>query len=142
MTVEVIPFEAGLGADIRGVDIGRPLTPIARDWIRAAWLDYLVLRFREQPMTDDRHMAFTRQFGQLEFTPAALIEKQYGVKTENEGRRRDTAPEIAVVLNIVEDGKAICGRSKSRPKAELPIFSTCIRPTKHCRRTSRSASTG
>jgi taurine dioxygenase len=109
MNVELIPFEAGLGADIRGVDIGRPLTPLARDAIRAAWLDYLVLRFREQPMTDIQHMAFTRQFGELEFAPAALIEKQYGVKTENEGRSRDTAPEIAVISNIVEDGKAIGG---------------------------------
>src|ERR1700731_4042081 len=46
MTLEVLPFEAGLGADISGVDIGRPLTPLERDQIRAAWLDHLVLRFR------------------------------------------------------------------------------------------------
>ena len=54
-------------------------------------------------------MAFTRQFGELEFAPAALIEKQYGVRTENEGRRGDTPPELAVISNIVEDGKAIGG---------------------------------
>jgi len=35
-------------------------------------------------MSDEQHMTFTRQFGELEFNPSALIEKRYGVKTENE----------------------------------------------------------
>jgi taurine dioxygenase len=109
MTIEVLPFEAGLGAEIRGVDIGRPLTASDRQEIRGAWLDHLVLRFREQPISDEQHMAFTRQFGELEFAPAALIEKQYGVKTENAGRRRATPAEIAVISNIIEDGKPIGG---------------------------------
>ena len=60
-------------------------------------------------MSDEQHMAFTRQFGELEFNPAALIEKQYGVATGNEGRRGDVPPEIAVISNIVEDGKPIGG---------------------------------
>ena len=109
MTIAVLPFAAGLGADIRGVDIRHPLTLFERDAIRSAWLDNLVVRFREQTLSDEQHMAFTRQFGELEFAPAALIEKQYGVRTENEGRLRDTPPEIAVISNIIEDGKAIGG---------------------------------
>ena len=109
MTVQVLPFEAGLGADIRGVDIRQPLTPIERDRIRAAWLNHLVLRFRDQPMTDAGHMAFTRQFGELEYNPAKLIEKQYGVETQTSGRRAEIPPEISVISNIVEDGKAIGG---------------------------------
>jgi len=109
MTIAVLPFAAGLGADIRGVDIRRPLSLFERDAIRSAWLDNLVVRFRAQPLSDEQHMAFTRQFGELEFAPAALIEKQYGVRTENDGRRSDTPPEIAVISNIIEDGKAIGG---------------------------------
>src|SRR5215467_8423652 len=109
MTVAVLPFDAGLGADIRGVDISRPLTPFERDAIRGAWLNHLVLRFREQPMTDEQHMAFTRHFGELEFNPATLIERQYGVKTQTDGRRREIPPEISVISNIIEDGKAIGG---------------------------------
>src|SRR5579885_2762544 len=77
MSITVTPFEgAGCGADISGVDIREPLSPADRDAIRQAWLDHLVLRFRNQPMTDEQHMAFTRQFGELEFNPAKLIEKQ------------------------------------------------------------------
>jgi alpha-ketoglutarate-dependent taurine dioxygenase len=109
MSITVSPFAAGLGADISGVDIRRPLGAADRDAIRAAWLDNLVLRFRDQPMDDAQHMAFTRQFGELEFNPARLIERQYGVGTENAGRRRELPPEISVISNILEGGKPIGG---------------------------------
>jgi taurine dioxygenase len=109
MTVEVHPFAAGCGAEIRGVDIRETLSTTDRDAIRKAWLDNLVLRFRASPMTDEQHMEFTRQFGELEFNPAELIAKQYGVSTQTSGRKREIPPEISVISNIVEDGKAIGG---------------------------------
>ncbi len=109
MSIEVVPFEAGLGAGIRGVDICEPLAAEDRDAIRSAWLEHLVLRFRDQPLTDEQHMAFTRQFGTLEFNPAALIAKQYGVETQTSGRRKEIPPEISVISNIIEDGRAIGG---------------------------------
>ena len=109
MTVQVHPFAAGCGAEISGVDIREPLATADRDAIRKAWLDNLVLRFRASPMTDDQHMAFTRQFGDLEFNPAELIAKQYGVSTQTSGRKREIPPEISVISNIIEDGKAIGG---------------------------------
>jgi taurine dioxygenase len=109
MTIAILPFEAGLGADIRGVDIRHPLTPFERDAIRSAWLDHLVLRFREQPMSDEQHMAFARQFGELEFNPGVLTEKQYGVGKQSPGRRREMPLEISVISNILEGGKAIGG---------------------------------
>ena len=109
MTIEVVPFEAGCGAEIRGVDIRQKLSPAERDAIRAAWLQHLVLRFREQPMSDSEHMAFTRQFGELEFNPGALIAKQYGVEDYSTGRRAEIPPEISVISNIIENGKAIGG---------------------------------
>jgi taurine dioxygenase len=108
MTAEVTPFAAGLGADIAGVDISRPLDPADRDRIRRAWHDHLVLRFRDQPLDDEQHMAFTRQFGELEYSAYGLIERQYGVRSEidSRGKRR---PEIAVISNIIENGKPIGG---------------------------------
>ncbi|HEV2186994.1 MAG TPA: TauD/TfdA family dioxygenase [Stellaceae bacterium] len=109
MSVEVHPFAAGCGADISGVDIREPLSIADRDAIRKAWLDNLVLRFRGSLMTDQQHMAFTRQFGELEFNPAALIAKQYGVNTQTDGRKSEIPPEISVISNIIEDGKAIGG---------------------------------
>src|SRR5579864_879618 len=109
MSITVSPFAAGLGADISGVDIREKLSTADRDAIRAAWLDNLVLRFRGQPMDDAQHMAFTRQFGELEFNPGALIARQYGVENYSTGRRAEVPPEISVISNIVEDGRAIGG---------------------------------
>src|SRR5215469_9937523 len=109
MSVTVRPFAAGLGADISGVDIRAPLSTSDRDTIRAAWLANLVLCFRDQPIDDEQHMAFTRQFGELEFNPAALIQRQYGVETQTAGRHKEIPPEISVISNIVENGKAIGG---------------------------------
>src|SRR3954449_6819757 len=110
MSITVTPFkDAGLGADISGVDIRQPLAPADRDAIRRAWLAHLVLRFRDQEMTDEQHMVFTRQFGELEFNPAKLIEKQYGVATQTSGRQREIPPEISVISNILENEYAIGG---------------------------------
>src|SRR5205809_4272942 len=109
MTVQVHPFAAGLGADISGVDIREPLSTVDHDAIRKAWLGNLVLGFRGMPMTDAQHMAFTGQFGELEFNPAKLIEQQYGVATQTAGRNSEIPPEISVISNIIEDGKAIGG---------------------------------
>src|SRR5205807_6996818 len=47
--------------------------------------------------------------GELEYNPAKLIEKQYGVATQTEGRKSEIPPEISVISNIIEDGKAIGG---------------------------------
>jgi taurine dioxygenase len=109
VTIQVSPFAAGCGADISDVDISEPLSTADRDAIRKAWLDNLVLRFRGQKMTDAQHMAFTHQFGELEFNPAALIAKQYGVETQSSGRKSEIPPEISVISNILENGKAIGG---------------------------------
>jgi taurine dioxygenase len=85
------------------------LSTADRDAIRKAWLDNLVLRFRGPPMSDAQHMAFTRQFGELEFNPAKLIEKQYGIATQTSGRKSEVPPEISVISNILENGKPIGG---------------------------------
>jgi taurine dioxygenase len=106
MSIRVSPFAAGLGADIGGVDIRETLSIADRDAIRAAWLDNLVLRFRGQTMDDAQHMAFTGQFGALEFNPSTLIARQYGVKDHS---RAEVPPEISVISNIIENGKAIGG---------------------------------
>ena len=168
MTITVSPFAAGLGADISGVDIRAPLSTGDRDAIRQAWLDHLVLRFRGQPMTDAQHMTFTRRFGDLEYNPAKLIADKYGVETQTAGRKTEVPPEISVISNIIEDGKAIGGLGDGEafwhtdssfvdvpPAASLlrslecpppwpavpPPSSICIRPTRPCRPTSSSGST-
>lgn len=106
MTMEIVPFKAGLGADIVGIDVRKKATEEDQRFLRNAWGDFLVLRIREQPMTDEEHMAFSRIFGSLDLNPTAVLARDYGVKV-GEDNSSKIPPEIGVVSNVVEDGKLI-----------------------------------
>jgi taurine dioxygenase len=102
MNIEVVPLGAGLGAEVRGLDIGQPLDEPTVAALRAAWLDHCVLLFRQQSLNDDQLLAFTGQFGALEFPPTKLL----GLK--NKINQKDEVPsEINVISNVTENGIAI-----------------------------------
>jgi alpha-ketoglutarate-dependent taurine dioxygenase len=65
------PIEARLrhpliGAEVRGVDLSRPLDAATRTRIHDLWMQHLVLVFPGQSITDEQHIAFGRNFGELE----------------------------------------------------------------------------
>jgi taurine dioxygenase len=94
--ISVIPTEAGLGAELRGVDL-RAHDDAAFATIHRAWLDHQVLVFRGQSLSDDHLIAFSRRFGGLDWAPV-----------QETGRRFvDGHPEIYVVSNVVQDGEPI-----------------------------------
>ncbi len=89
----VVPGGACLGAEIRGVDLRRIDD---RDFaaIHRAWLDHLVLLFRDQRLSDDELIAFSRRLGELDWAPV-----------QETGRRFvEGHPELYVVSNVVENG--------------------------------------
>jgi taurine dioxygenase len=61
--VEVAPMAIHIGAEIRGVDLSRPLPPQQVSAIRAALVRWKVIFFRNQPLDHRQHIAFARQFG-------------------------------------------------------------------------------
>ncbi len=63
--MEIIPLGRHIGAEIRGVDLSRPLTREVRDAIHAAWLDHLVLLFRDQELTQQNLLDVTTIFGRI-----------------------------------------------------------------------------
>ena len=63
--MEIIPLSRHIGAEIRGVDLSRPLTREVRDAIQAAWLDHLVLLFRDQELTQQNLLDVTTIFGRI-----------------------------------------------------------------------------
>lgn len=94
-TIEVVPFDAAIGAEIRGVDISKPIDPKTFAVIDAAYDRHTVLVFRNQKLTPEQHIAFGRYFGPLEIH----VLKRYLLENH---------PEILVVSNIVkEDGEFI-----------------------------------
>ena len=87
---------AVLGAEIDGVDV-RALEDSSFAAIHRAWLDHQVLLFRDQALSDEDLVAFSRRFGALDEAPV-----------QETGRRFvDGFPEIYVVSNVVQDGVAI-----------------------------------
>lgn len=69
--IQVEPVSPVIGAEVSGVDLGRPLAPDVVAELRAALLTHLVLFFRDQPLTWPRHKALGRCFGDLHVHPVA-----------------------------------------------------------------------
>ncbi|MFT4198390.1 MAG: TauD/TfdA family dioxygenase [Pseudoxanthomonas sp.] len=70
-TLEVTPCTARIGAEIAGVDLTAPLSPVQVAGIRQALLEHGVIFFREQPISHEDHMRFGRYFGELIVHPGA-----------------------------------------------------------------------
>jgi taurine dioxygenase len=95
MTIEVIPTGAAVGAEIRGVDLSRPLGDNVFALVERAFDEHGVIFFRDQQLTPPQQVAFTRRFGEIEYNI-------FGERWSVEG-----SPEIVVVSNVTEDGQPI-----------------------------------
>lgn len=67
--LEVTPVAGALGAVIGGVDLVAGLSDEALAGIRAAWLRYGVVFFRDQPLPPQAFAAFARRFGEVVHYP-------------------------------------------------------------------------
>jgi len=65
----VRPLAGNIGAEIEGVDLGRPLDDATFAGVHQALLDHLVIFFREQAITPPDQAAFGRRFGRLHVHP-------------------------------------------------------------------------
>jgi taurine dioxygenase len=65
MSIPVTTCDAALGAEI-GVDLSRPLDEATFAAIEAAFHDNIVVFFRGQNLSNERHIEFSRRFGELE----------------------------------------------------------------------------
>jgi alpha-ketoglutarate-dependent 2,4-dichlorophenoxyacetate dioxygenase len=70
MAIALKPLTSLFGAEVTGVDIARPLDDDAFGEIRAAFDEYSVLVFPDQPLDDAQQIAFSERFGHLEGTRA------------------------------------------------------------------------
>src|SRR5262245_50097338 len=70
--IRVTPFAPALGAEVRGIDLARGLDDDAYREVRAAFLQYGVLFFKEQAEIPPAvQIAIGRMFGDLHMHPAA-----------------------------------------------------------------------
>jgi taurine dioxygenase len=66
---QVAPLAGGLGAEIQGIDLARPMDDATFEQVQRAFLEYCVLFFREQDITPDQHKSFASRFGALNIHP-------------------------------------------------------------------------
>lgn len=92
--IEIHPFDAPLGAEVIGLDLSKPLSPDDFTRIHRAHLDHYVLVFRDQRITPEQHIAFSKRFGPLQIH----VLHQFALSGH---------PEVLIVSNIVENGQPI-----------------------------------
>ena len=63
--IEVRPVSGALGAEISGVDLGKPIPDTIRAEIYQAFLDHLLVLFRDQDLQARQQIDFTRLFGEV-----------------------------------------------------------------------------
>jgi len=89
--LQIRPLHPALGAEVRGVDMRKPMDADTFAAVHNAWMEYLVLVFPEQHITDEEHVAFTRYFGEPEIFHQQII-------------RSRRVKEIFRVSNVDDDG--------------------------------------
>ena len=68
--IKIVPITPQIGAEVLGVDLGKPLSNRERDTIHNAFLKHSVLFFRNQDITIEQQKDFGRVFGELHVHPA------------------------------------------------------------------------
>ena len=66
MPLSIRPLQPIFAGGVSGIDCRKPLSPGEIDMVEAGMNEYAVLVFREQNLTDEEQIAFTRHFGELE----------------------------------------------------------------------------
>jgi len=66
-----------IGAELLDIDLKKPLDQSLKDEIYQALLVYKVIFFRDQDLTIEEHLAFAKNFGELEVHPFANNDEQY-----------------------------------------------------------------
>ena len=92
MSVTVTPLTPAVGAEVGNVDL-TALTAAQFAEIEAAWYRYSVLLIRNQKLTDDDLLAFSRRLGELDPPP-----------NQERGRQSPAGyPEVYVVSNVLDE---------------------------------------
>ena len=100
---EVVPAQAALGAEIRGIDLAQ-LDDATFNALHDAWLEHVLLGFRGQRIVAQDLVNLVRRFG-TPVTSSGLHQRNLEERTANQVF--NLPPEITVVTNVREQGKPV-----------------------------------
>lgn len=92
--IDIRPLPGSFAAEVVGLDLNQPLADEDFRRIHRAHLDHHVLVFRDQRITPEQQIAFSRRFGELQIH----VLHQFHLQGH---------PEILIVSNIVENGQPV-----------------------------------
>lgn len=72
-TLSLVPLTPSIGAEVFGIDLSQPLSDLQFEEIHRAWMDHLVIFFRDQKLTIEQHKAFGRRFAELHIHPLSQM---------------------------------------------------------------------
>ncbi len=98
--IAIQPMTPTFVAEISGVDV-RSITDAEFEQLYAVWLEFGVLRLRDQPLNEDELQAFSARFGPLEEIPMGRLSESARAKIKNRY--------VTQLSNIIVDGKPIGG---------------------------------
>jgi len=115
-SLSLTPLTPTIGVEVAGIDLSRPLSSAHKGALRQALLDWKVLFFRDQAITTEEHLAFARNFGDLEVHPFAPSKPGYpevlAITHNRESRGRENTwhsdvtwrlePSLGSILRAVE----------------------------------------
>lgn len=90
----IVPFDAPLGAEVTGLDVGAPLDDDDFAELHQAHLDHHVLVFRDQQISPRQQVRFSRRFGPLQIH----VLRQFQLPGD---------PEVLIISNIREHGQPV-----------------------------------
>jgi taurine dioxygenase len=105
-TFEVVPSGAALAAEIRGVDLSRPVPDDVKEALRKAWADHLVLLFRGQDITDEQLLAAAGIFG----PPHEAASRKYHLgsgKQVDDKHLLSRHPSVVIISNLDKNGQPV-----------------------------------
>jgi len=105
MPISIRPLTPNIAGEVSGVDITKPLSKDEVAAIEAGMDKHAVLVFRDQDLTDEQQMAFTRNFGTIE-------DARGGNVTKPQDKRLATG--MNDVSNLGKDGKPLARDSRQR----------------------------
>jgi taurine dioxygenase len=95
MALKINPLSPAIGAEVRGVNLSKPLSTDTQRELLEAWHKYVLLLFRNQNLTDEELLSSGDWIGRL------------GLRSRPTGRRQEPDPYIMMVSNIRKNGKLI-----------------------------------